>query len=59
MIGFAIFLAIGGGVAGRRGEAAVAAERAACGVRRAAVGARGDSRIIPGSTLLAGIQIPG
>jgi hypothetical protein len=31
MIGFAIFLAIGSGVASRRGEAAVAAERAACG----------------------------
>ena len=50
------FIAIGSGVAGRRGEAAVAAVR---GVRRAAVGARGDSRIIPGSMLLTGIQIPG
>jgi hypothetical protein len=36
MIGFAIFLAIGSGVAGRRGKAAVAAEREAWGVRRAA-----------------------
>jgi hypothetical protein len=60
MIGFVMFVAIGAVLLVGAARRLLRLDgRLAGGVRRAAVGARGDSRIIPGSTALTGIRIPG
>ena len=56
MIGFVIFLAMAAGLLiGEESRLLRLSVRLAGG----AAGARGDSRIIPGSMALTGIQIPG